>query len=124
MENFKPPITCIEHPLRDCAYKEAEICLINKRGGTGLIMSQIEEYSKRGFPKNWGLIQSGILMRERTVEVIQLCQEWWREVLTFSKRDQISFAYCSWPKKIYHSIKYDYRKGIEFIYKTHHKKSA
>lgn len=117
--NFKSPMTVVKHPLRNCIYREADICIQQKRGDRKEIERQIEAYRGK-VPKNAGLIQSGILMREKTRYTIEFCTAWWNQVLTFSTRDQISFTYCAeflmvWP----HVIRFNYQTSKEFIFKKH-----
>jgi hypothetical protein len=116
---FKPDMTCIRHPTRNCIYEEAEAVVKNGRKGVQNIFDQIEKY--RGIvPPRSGLIQSGILMRKRTKFTEDLCAEWYEEVRTNSYRDQIAFGKVSLNKPI-HYISYDYRRGQKFIFKQHKK---
>ena len=53
------------------------------------------------------MIQSGILFRKHNNKnVIEFQEKWWNEVLTKSKRDQLSFNYIKWknPKLIDHKM--------------------
>lgn len=117
--NFKSPMTVIKHPLRNCIYREADVCIQQKRGDRKDIETQIEAYRKEGVAKNEGLIQSGILMREKTQWTKDFCAGWYFEVMCFSKRDQISFTRIAhrngWP----HLIKFNYQTSKEFIFKKH-----
>lgn len=119
-KHFISPMTVIQHPLRNCVYKEADACVKNKRGDFGNIFNQIHKYELEGLPADNGLIQSGILMRENTDEVREFCDLWWKQI-ELSTRDQIGFAYAEFVlKKKWPRIKYDYRTGNEFKFLTHY----
>lgn len=117
--NFKSPMTVMKHPLRDCIYEEANVCVKQRRGDRNSIERQEYSYSCAGIKKRAGLIQSGILIRELNDWTIQFCELWWEQIRTFSTRDQIGFAYpafkLGWP----HAVKMDYRSSKEFIFKKH-----
>jgi hypothetical protein len=109
--HFKPDITCVRHPIRDCVYQEAIICTQNGRKGVAKALEQVQSY--RGIiPEHGGLIQSGLLMRKRTDFTINLCEEWFAELCRHSMRDQISFAKVSVNKPINY-IQWDYRRSPE-----------
>lgn len=114
---FKPDITCVRHPIRDCIYQEAIVCTQNRRNGVEGALQQVESY--RGIvPEHGGLIQSGLLMRKRTGFTINLCEEWFAELSNHSMRDQISFAKISLNKPI-NFIQWDYRRAHEFRFHRH-----
>lgn len=117
--NFKSPMTVVKHPLRNCIYREADVCIQQKRGDRKQIEEQIEMYRMEGVPKNWGLIQSGILMREKSDKSILFCEQWWVNIKTFSTRDQIAFSLVSWVQGWPHTIKFNYQTSKEFIFKKH-----
>ncbi len=124
-------MTCIKHPMRDCVYEEAAACIKNNRDNIQKLVAQSKEYRKFIPPHN-GVIQSGILMRRRTVdhdvkgkphEPIQvLCERWYEETCKHSLRDQISFCKVVMEsrKELVNYIAWDYRSGQEFIFKTHY----
>lgn len=119
-KNFKEPFTTIDHPYNDCIYKEATNCMDIGRGEPDKIKEQIAFYYRDGLPEHFGLISSGILMRQRTPEVIRFCEQWWEQVETFSSRDQIAFTYAYWNNPIIrHSMKWNYTKDREFIHIPH-----
>jgi len=121
-EKFTSPFTVIQHPIRNCIYMEAAACIGNKRGNDADIRNQANIYKRLGVPDHFGLIQSGILMRENTPEVVKFCSAWNNEIKK-STRDQIGFAYVEWLLGVrWPRIEYDYRKGDEFKFKTHYKR--
>lgn len=116
---IKKEMLCIKHPIRDCIYEEGEVCTRYGKDN-GEIARQLQDYSYT-VPKRNGLIQSGILVRRHTPRVIKLCEEWYWEVMNYSNRDQIAFGKVSLRAKFMEYMKWDYRSGKEFIYKTHFK---
>ncbi len=120
---FTAPFSAPVHPTRKCVYEEIRTVLNAKRGGSDYIVAQREKYKSLNVPENNGLITSGVLLRQNTVECRKLCEEWWHETDTYSLRDQVSFAKVSLNNPNFHTFKWDYRFGREFIYVQHNHKS-
>jgi hypothetical protein len=120
--HFKPDITCVRHPIRDCIYQEAITCTQNGRKGVEGALEQVESY-RAVVPEHSGLIQSGLLMRKRTDFTVNLCEAWFDELSRHSMRDQISFARVSLNKPINY-IKWDYRRATEFRFHRHTTQSS
>jgi hypothetical protein len=118
-KNFDKGFSAPKHPLRNCVYIEALDCIISKRGNKEEVQAQSEEYKRLGVPAKNGVIQSGLLMRENKPEVIELCEEWWKELSTHSIRDQIAFAKVSLNSPVVHTYLWDYRREKDFIYRHH-----
>ena len=93
-----------KHPVRNCLYDEARICLKQKLDSRKLIVKQINKYFREGYPKNNGLVESSILIRKHTEDVKSFNERWWREVKKFSRRDQISFNYITYKLNMNYSI--------------------
>ena len=118
--NFREPFTTIDHPYDDCNYKDAVSCLELGRGEPDKIKQQIMYYHEEGLPEGFGLISSGILMRQNTPEVAEFCEQWWAQVEKFSSRDQIAFTYVYWNNPIVrHRMRWNYAKQREFIHIPH-----
>lgn len=118
-KRFKEPVTCVKHPVRDCVYKEASICIQRNKDSAQLLTKQIRNYKLSGLPAHNGLIQSGILMRKMNQAAIDLCDLWYQQVQLFSTRDQIAFGYASWRHPVHNLIDWDYRNNNEFIHVPH-----
>lgn len=83
-----------KHPHRDCLYDEAKICIRIRRDDPSIITEQINKYKEENFPKHYGLYACGILVRRHNLRCVKdLNNMWWKEIVTFSRRDQISFPY-------------------------------
>jgi hypothetical protein len=120
---FLPSFTTIQHPFDDCIYQEATNCINGGKDDFRVIREQIRQYKHIGLPFSNGLIASGILMRQNTPEVRDICMTWWDQVQSQSCRDQISFGYAQWKHQgVHQSIKWDYTTQKEFIHVPHKSK--
>lgn len=87
-------IAAFAHPHRNCAYKEAKICLDWKLDNERKIKYQMRRYWNEGFPENYGLTACWFLIRRNTPRVNNFNELWWSELS--SVRDQLSFDYVRW----------------------------
>ncbi len=81
---------------RDCGYDEAEVLI-----GTGYydqdFEGQCDSYKKEGFPEHYGLYAAGVQARDMNVPKVKFFGEiWFREVLDWTSRDQVSCGYALW----------------------------
>lgn len=84
----------MKHPNRQCIYDEVGACHMFGKDNLDLMIKQVERYKAEGYPRDNGLIASGILARKHNKKVIDLMKAWWYEVQEYSHRDQLSFNYC------------------------------
>lgn len=55
------------------------------------------QYLKEGFPKNYGYLKGGVLVREHNHPLcIKVMQTWWQQYTTYVKRDQQGVLYSLW----------------------------
>ena len=95
--SFGKPMLAIMHSDRNCVYDEARTCIRSKKDNEILITKQIDQYQKEGYPKNNGLVESGILFRRHNdPQLIKVMEDWYSEIINFSNRDQISLPYVLW----------------------------
>jgi hypothetical protein len=87
-------IAMYRHPLRGCAYQEAEACIEFNKDRAEVIMKQMDRYESEGFPHDFGLVASGMVVCGEGAR--KLNEMWWTEISLGSKRDQLSFDYCRW----------------------------
>lgn len=78
------------HRDRDCVYEEARICTRVGKDAAGVIAEQTGRYMDAGYPEHNGLWETAILFRRNTEAVKALCKDWWQEIESGSRRDQIS----------------------------------
>lgn len=95
-----------KHPMRNCIYKEAEECIKIGKDSKRSITSQTEYYKNvENYPLSNGLVESNVIVRKHNdLKTSQVMEAWWNEVLTRSRRDQLSFNYIVW--------KYNYSYGF------------
>lgn len=86
-----------KHPDRTCIYTESIECVKAKKDILKNIEPQMLRYKNEGFPQNFGLVESGILLRRHNEpKCILLDNTWAIELLNGSHRDQLSFNYACW----------------------------
>ena len=88
---------CFRHPWRDCVYAEGEEVIRVGYDRETRVREQLDFYRSTGFPEHAGLIAGTMLVRRHNDEhVVALGENWFDQVLRFSKRDQLSFNYIAW----------------------------
>lgn len=101
----KENICTFDHPSRNCIYKEALDCQIKGRDNFNIISNQMKLYKKLKYPKNYGLLMTGILVRRNnTKEVRILNDRWWDVLIQHSNRDQLSFNFILWKYKLKNKV--------------------
>lgn len=104
-----PEFLSFKHPWRNCIYDEAEAVIKNRKGiedssGEMRVRKQMAKYEREGMPKKNGLIESNVILRKHTPEVNGVMEQWWEEVQTHSRRDQLSFNYVAWKNKFQYGL--------------------
>lgn len=85
------------HAKRNSLYEAALNCIDKQKDDPIVIQDQMNHYKSLNYPKNNGLVASGVLVRNHHDQsVIDLMQMWWDQIIKFSKRDQLSFNYVCW----------------------------
>jgi len=107
----------LNHPVKKCAYKEAQACITKGLDDIITINSQVDRYKSEGYPPDNGLIMSGILLRDNSEKSTIISKKWWEELSKGSVRDQISFNYSLWKtNQKAHFIEFS---SIQHIFKHH-----
>jgi hypothetical protein len=89
------------HPYRDCAYAEAEQCVLEAKDDADTIRAQMQRYRDQGFPEHAGLNENNVLVRRHNAaEMIELARAWWDEIVRGSRRDQLSFGFVAQHSKV------------------------
>ena len=112
----------MQHPIRNCIYKEADAVLHYKKDTPEIVSKQIDRYFQESYPANNGMVQTGVMVRTHTSEVIDFCNEWWCEVKKGSHRDQLSFNYVLHHTPIEVNLFSSNILRCEFILSSHLKK--
>lgn len=89
------------HMRRDCAYDEGFYCINKKKDSEAIIRKQLRFYGSEGFPIHNGLYATFIILRRHTKRLKEFSELWWKQIETYSFRDQISLPYVAWK----HSMK-------------------
>lgn len=94
-----------KHFARDCIYEEAKECVILGKSKYDETQKQMNFYKEQGFPKNFGLGENNILFRKHNEKkVVKIMNDWWNELNTQTKMDQLSLAFVLWKN----SEKFEY----------------
>jgi hypothetical protein len=118
-QNCKSDFNLLSHPDRRCIYEEAEVCIKRKKDDPNIITNQINSYRQQNYPRNNGMVATGVIVRRKNELVNQFCEKWWGEVSKGSRRDQLSFNYVNWKNPInYNLIPFDILKS-DFILNKH-----
>ena len=111
---------------RSCIYDEAEYLLkIGEQGkykdNTDLIKKQVERYREKGYPKDNGLLVGMVILRKHNKQdVAKTMEDWWKEISSGSRRDQLSFNYVVWKNKLkFVYLKGDSRRNKYFLHIQH-----
>lgn len=110
------------HPERSCMYDELNICTLRMLDNPDTMKNQLKRYEDSGFPKNFGLVETGIQVRNNCESVRNFLNFWFTEVLNGSRRDQLSVMYALWKNS---NLNYYImpRSGIHNFELLHHKRA-
>ncbi len=90
-------ILCFPHPERNCICDELAMCIIYTVGNNKEMIVQTAEYLNEGYPLNYGLYDTGCMVRiHNNPDVKMLMERWENEIKKYSFRDQLSFPYVCW----------------------------
>lgn len=97
MVDEKKVIAIHKHQVRTCIYDEAKAIYAAGKATRKMLMAQTEKYKKDGFPTNFGLFETNIVIRKHNdLECKKIMEDWWNEMSIWTKRDQLSFTYSLW----------------------------
>lgn len=89
-------IAFYNHPRRHCTYRELKHCVRVQKISSEIANQVVNKYLQDGFPTDFGLFESGFIIR-RSIEKIKKFNElWWNEYVSGSERDQCCLMYCLW----------------------------
>jgi predicted O-methyltransferase YrrM len=86
------------HAERTCIFAEGEALLaLGLYDSPARIARQMTAYQIAGLPRDFGLHHTNFLIRRHNApSCIQFCSEWWQQLHSYSKRDQLSFDFVRW----------------------------
>ncbi|MCF8466578.1 MAG: glycosyltransferase, partial [Sneathiella sp.] len=89
------------HPHRDCIYSEANEVISRQLDNAETIRNQVTRYKEVGYPPNFGLAETNVLVRRHNdPQVIDTCNDWWAEIDNGSRRDQLSLNFVANKKRL------------------------
>jgi hypothetical protein len=97
-------LAIMKHPAQTCIVGEARGILMLKKDKQDILEKQINDYFAEGYPKNYGVVASGVIIRKHTDDVVEFCKLWYEQIKKYSLRDQMSFGYALWKKPIKHIL--------------------
>ena len=87
----------MQHPTRNCVYKEAEVVYDRKLDYPELINTAVNKYLAEGYPRDNGLFATSlIVIKNNNDNCINLFKTWSDEYVNGSRRDQLSVNYSLW----------------------------
>jgi len=85
------------HPKRSCLYDEASAVLELQMDDPEIVNAQICRYREQGFPINYGLYGTRMMIKNnRSGRLRSMCECWEEEYRAGSRRDQLSLTYSIW----------------------------
>lgn len=99
----KTGIAIHKHPYRNCVYEEGLRLAANKRGNIDSqgLRKQMVRYILEGMPREYGLFECGMIVRDNFNETgNQIMEQWFEEYMRGEKRDQLSLTYILWKNGI------------------------
>jgi hypothetical protein len=100
-KNLRGYFAIPKHPHRICLHEEAAAVISLGKDCPNIVNKQVSVYDSNGYPKNFGMVQSNVIIRlHNDTRCITISNDWWTEVRRYSKRDQLSFNYVIWKKNV------------------------
>jgi len=110
-----------KHFARNCLYNEALECITLGKANYYQTTNQMKHYRTNGFPKNYGLGENNILLRNHNqAKIVKIMNDWWQELNLRTQRDQLSLGYVLWKNKSpFNYMQESARGNIYFKIKLH-----
>ena len=87
----------VAHPERICLYDELDACERLGKDTQASMNVLRNKFTSEKYPRNNGLVQTGVLIRNHNDDSINgFCEVWWKYVKEYSHRDQTVFNYVLW----------------------------
>lgn len=84
----------VPHPHRDCVYEEIEACKLRSKDSDASLDSQATFYRSHGLEEHRGMYETGFMaVALKDLNTRSLFAAWWRQIATFSRRDQVGLAW-------------------------------
>ena len=80
----------VSHPQRDCVYEEISRCYRDLRIGFLEALRQKRRLGREGFPRHYGMMENNLIFRRHNDPAVKrISDEWWREYVSGTVRDQL-----------------------------------
>ncbi len=90
-------IAQVNHPFWDCVYEDIYHAYRLSKVSFVSAYRQYRHLKKEGMPRHYGLFENNIIFRKHNDPLVKhISEEWWREYMRYSKRDQFSLMYIYW----------------------------
>ena len=87
-------------PFWDCVYEDIYHAYRVRKVSFVSAYRQYRHLKKEGMPRHYGLYENNIIFRKHNDSTVKhISEEWWREYMSYSKRDQFSLMYIYWKNK-------------------------
>lgn len=84
-------------PFWDCVYEDIYHAYRVRKVSFLPAYKQYRHLKKEGMPSHYGLFENNIILRKHNEPLVkQISEEWWRDYMKYSKRDQFSLMYIYW----------------------------
>jgi len=111
-----------KHWERNCLYEEGDIVVRLRRANAIDVGIQLSAYTREGYPRQNGLVETGVSIRDNNLENQEFSELWWNQIIQFTERDQLSFNYVLWKKPIdLKIIPSELRNNNRFLLKLHNR---
>lgn len=92
-------IAQVPHPYRNCVYDEIAQCYRDARISLRDALRQLRHLEAEGFPRQFGLFENNLILRRHNdPSVVRVSEGWWKEYMSYSKRDQLSLMPVYWKE--------------------------
>lgn len=90
----------IKHPLRDCIYEEAQVCVHGARANFLAARKQVKFLRAQGYPAHNGMFENNLILRKHNETIITYIDDyWWKIFTSYTRRDQLSLFFVFWKYK-------------------------
>ncbi|MBM3560528.1 MAG: DUF616 domain-containing protein [Alphaproteobacteria bacterium] len=94
-------LVAFRHHRRASAHDEAEEVIRRGYDDERRVREQMDAYRAAGFPDDAGLFAGTMLLRRHHApEVAAFGDAWYEHVLRYSRRDQLSFGFVAWRRRL------------------------
>lgn len=89
------PFSGVTHPSRDCVYQEARKCRDMQYISYFQLFRVWTFLFLHGIPRHYGMFEANLMFRRHNdPDIIRFDELWWKKVLHFCRRDQLSQMWC------------------------------